>query len=149
MTPLEAVVRRNTIRHSGRDAVEREEGAAPGYGQGDPDAALYPEMLGRRRTQAGVIIRTDSQRNVSRGNRVGWAIFRGQAPHPIFEIFATPRAIRMGPIGGKHRSVRVGTPATHSGATIPAGGKPSPVGTPYVPAQTRRLVTEDGGAPQV
>ena len=69
--------------------------------------------------------------------------------YPIFESFGAPRAIRMGPIGGKHRSVRVGTPATHSGATIPAGGKPSPVGTPYVPAQTRRLVTEDGGAPQV
>ena len=28
-------------------------------------------------------------------------------------------------------------------------GKPSPVGTPYVPPQARRLVTEDGRAPQV
>jgi hypothetical protein len=40
---------------------------------GHSDAALYPEMLGRRRTQAGLIIHTDSQRNVSRGNRVAHA----------------------------------------------------------------------------
>ena len=105
-----------------RNRCESEKGVA-GKEQrrgGHSDAALYREMLGRRRTQAGAIIRTDSQRNVSRGNR---AIFRGQAPHPIFEIFATPRAIRMGPIGGKHRSVHLGSPATRSGPTIPGGGK--------------------------
>ena len=43
------------------------EGAAPDLVGGNPDAALYPEMLGRRRTQAGVIVHTDSQRNVGRG----------------------------------------------------------------------------------
>jgi hypothetical protein len=48
---------------------------------GHSDAAPLPEMLGRtRRTQAGVIIRTDSQRNVSRDNRVGWAISAAKLP---------------------------------------------------------------------
>ena len=101
------------------------ERAAPGGGT-SPTRSV-PEMLGRRRTQAGVIIRTDSQRNVSRGNRVGWAIFRGQASHPIFEIFCHPWAIRMGPNSGKHRPVRIGSPAPRSGATIPGEGKPGPV----------------------
>src|SRR5262249_15210640 len=65
----------------------REEGAVPG---GHSDAALYPEMLGRRRTQAGVIIRTDSQRNVSRGNRVGWAIFAAKLSTRFLKFFGTP-----------------------------------------------------------
>jgi hypothetical protein len=76
-----------------RNRCESEKGVA-GKEQrwgGHSDAAPYPEMLGRRRTQAGEIIRTDSQRNVSRGNRVGWAIFRGRAPHPILKFFGAPR----------------------------------------------------------
>ena len=36
--------------------------------------------------------------------------FAAKLPTPIFEIFRHPRAIRMGPIGGKHRSVHVGVP---------------------------------------
>jgi len=107
------------------------ERSAPGGGT-SPTRSV-PEMLGRRRTQAGVIIRTDSQRNVSRGNRVGWAIFRGQASHPIFEIFCHPWAIRMGSNSGKHRPVRIGSPAPRSGATIPGGGKPGPWPIPALP----------------
>ena len=91
---------------------------------GNPNAALYPEMLGRRRTQAGVIIRTDSQRNVSRDNRVGWAISRGQAPQSISRIFRHPSGHPDGTHRCQHRSVRVGSPAAHYGATIPAREKP-------------------------
>ena len=97
------------------------EGAAPGYGQGDPDAALYPEMLGRRRTQAGVIIRTDSQRNVSRGNRVGWAIFRGRAPRR-FLIFCHPSGHPKGTQQWQTSILTRRVPAAHSGVTIPAEG---------------------------
>jgi hypothetical protein len=60
---------------------------------------------------------------------------------PIFEIFSAPSAIRMGPISGKHRPVRVGSPATHSGATIPGGEKPGPGTIPATPAH--RLPTAD------
>jgi hypothetical protein len=46
-----------------RNRCESEKGVARKEQRrgGHSDAALYPEMLGRRRTQAGVIIRTDSQ----------------------------------------------------------------------------------------
>jgi hypothetical protein len=45
----------------------------------------------------------------------------------LLKFFGAPRAIRMGPISGKYRPVFVGSPAAHSGATIPGGGKPGPV----------------------
>jgi hypothetical protein len=38
----------------------------------------------------------------------------------------------MGPIGGKHRSVRIGSPAARSGATIPGGGNRA-AGLPTLP----------------
>jgi len=106
-----------------RNRCESEKGVA-GKEQrrgGHSDAALYPEMLGRRRTQAGVIIRTDSQRNVSRGNRALVGLFpAAKLPTRFLKFFGTPWAIRMGPAGGKHRPVRVGSPRR----TIPGGGKP-------------------------
>src|SRR5262249_23506469 len=49
------------------------------------------------------------------------------AARRLFEIFGAPCVIRMGATGGKHRSVRVGTPAARSGATIPGGGNQGPV----------------------
>jgi hypothetical protein len=130
-----------------RNRWESEKGVA-GQEQrrgGHSDAAL---LLGGRRTQAGAIIRTAVSEMSSRVTApVG--LFRGQAPHPILEFFGTPWAIWMGPIGGKHRSVRVGTPATHSGATCRVGGNRGrwpahPTHTPTCPPARYRLPVNRG-----
>ena len=94
-------------------------------------------MLGRRRTQASMIIHTDSQRDVSRGNRVGRAISRGQAPHPISEIFRHPLGH---PNGTRRWQTSTGArrvPAAHSGATIPGGETTGP-GSPSSSVRSSR-----------
>ena len=99
-------------------------------------------MLGRRRTQAGVIISTDSQRNVSRGNRVGWAIFFcGQLPTRFFENFRHPSAIWMRPsvatwIGAS--GATRGALGTHGRGGENRGGGPDTRTTP-----AHRLPTAD------
>ena len=116
-------------------------------------------MLGRRRTQAGVIIRTDSQRNVSRGNCVGWAISRGQAPHPIFEIFRHPSGHRMGPApwqtsigacwGPRDAFWGHHTGRGETGAAGPIRARPWPPGSPpltwHAAAQGRRCWARQPG----
>jgi hypothetical protein len=95
---------RNTVRDSTRNTSAGRAIRPGNRGKeqrrgGHSDAALYPEMLGRRRTQAGVIIRTDSQRNVSRGNRALVGLFpAAKLPTRFLKFFGTPRAIGWGPI---------------------------------------------------
>ena len=52
---------RETVVRAGKELQGRSS-----VGEGIPTPLCTPRCLGRRRTQAGVIIRTDSQRNVSR-----------------------------------------------------------------------------------
>ena len=121
--------------------ARRELQARSSAGQDIPTPLCTPEAW-EEENQAGVIIRTDSQRNVSRGNRVCWAIFRGQALHPIFEIFRHPLGHPDETLRCKHRSVRVGSPAARSGATIPGWGETGAEGP--IPALSRPLAPHRG-----
>jgi len=124
---------RNTVRDSTRNTSAGRAIRPGNRGKeqrrgGHSDAALYPEMLGRRRTQAGVIIRTDSQRNVSRGNRLVRIFPAAQGPHPISEIFRHPLGHPNGTRRWQHGPVFVGSPAVRLGPIPGGGGKPGPWG---------------------
>jgi hypothetical protein len=91
--------------------------------------------LGERQTQ-GLILRAACQRNVRRANHAHRRPASLPGPAALFstpfaarfssrflKFSGAPRAIRMGPVGGKHRSVRVGAPWRRAGPTCRGGGK--------------------------